>query len=158
MFLFGTRHWANFFNRYRRHIRCFDKFNLYSILCQLEQIVFGLVRLRVCCCCCCYGAFLLHTAVCVFSLGKLDINNVQIKSSSHCGRQNLWRVLVSICCASLYAQFSFSSSSIYVFTRWPYRQWWGPLRGAWAVRCHATGEITCWTLGHASPSDKVCCY
>lgn len=41
MFLFGTRHWANFFNRYRRHIRCFDKFNLYSILCQLEQIVFG---------------------------------------------------------------------------------------------------------------------
>lgn len=41
MFLFGTRHWANFFNRYLWHIRCFDKFNLYSILCQLEQIVFG---------------------------------------------------------------------------------------------------------------------
>lgn len=125
MFLFGTRHWANFFNRYRRRIRCFDKFNLYSILCQLEQIVFGfatvsglllllLLLLR------CF--FASYSCVCVFTLGKLDINNVQIKSSSHCGRQNLWRVLVSICCASLYAQFSFSSSSIYVFTRWPYRQ------------------------------------
>lgn len=41
IFSIGTRHWANFFSRYRGPIRCSDKFNLYSILCQLEQFVFG---------------------------------------------------------------------------------------------------------------------
>lgn len=124
MFIFGTRHWANFFNRYRWHIRCFDKFNLYSILCQLEQFVFGFATvsglLLLLWLLCFFPSF---CCVCGFSLGKLDINNVQIKSSPQCGRQNWWRVMVSICCASLYAQFS--SSSIYVFMRWPYWRWAG---------------------------------
>lgn len=49
--------------------------------------------------------------VCIFSLGKLDINNVQIKSSSQCRRQYWWRVLLSICTTSF---FTHSSSSIYM--------------------------------------------
>lgn len=101
----------------------------------------------------------MYVCVCIFSLGKLDINNVQIKSSSPNAGANIGGVF---CFQFVVLHFlrtvPVPTICPCVFMRWPYRQGleeWG-VCGVWvvgcALLCHATGEITCLTLRHASLS------
>lgn len=100
----------------------------------------------------------MYVCVCVYFLfGKArHKQRANKKQFPKCGRQYWWRVLLSICSTSF---FTHSSSSNYMSMRLYAMAISTRIGGVRSVRCvgcallcHATGEITCLTLRHASLS------